>query len=267
LLWAACAPIRLAIRLYPFRKGRGRMTWVLDRLLGDRPSGPRTIVLSVPRGGIVEIERGTSITRAAIAQGQFEASEIAVLVGLAKPATVAFDIGANVGLFTVALARAVGPTGRVVAVEPYPPSIEALASNIARNGLDNVTIVRMAVGSAPGTGRILVEADPALISVLELAEDEADSVPVTTIDSIWYEMGRPVVSAIKIDVEGSEVSVLRGATNLLATGPCVLVETRTSESHVEAVRLLEAHGYVEQPARLESWNHLFARPLSPCPPN
>ena len=152
-LWAAAAPVRWIIAHFPTRKGRGRLTWILDRLLTDPRRGPRAVILRVPTGGQVLVGSGTGITRSAIAQGQFEAAELELLSGLCKPGTFAFDVGANVGLFTVAFAQSVGPAGRVVAIEPYPPSISDLTENLHRNGLDNVIVVPAAVGESTGSGR------------------------------------------------------------------------------------------------------------------
>jgi FkbM family methyltransferase len=229
---------------------------MLDRILADRRRGPKTVVLRVPTGGEVHVHGWTGIVRAAIAQGQFEAAELALMTSSCAPGTVAFDVGANVGLFTVAFAQAVGPSGRVIAVEPYPPSIANLSENVRRNGLDNVVVITKAVGASSGSGRIIMSDDPALIRIEETSESDASSVDMTTLDAIWIELGRPIVSVVKIDVEGSEATVLRGAAQLLATGPVLMVETHDAEFR-ETVELLRASGYERQPTQLEPWNHVF----------
>ena len=70
------------------------------------------------------------------------------LARLVKPGDVAYDIGANVGFFTVLLGRLVGPTGAVAAFEPLPPTAEALRKNAALNGFVHVTVFAHAVGRA-----------------------------------------------------------------------------------------------------------------------
>jgi FkbM family methyltransferase len=204
----------------------------------------------------VHVRGGTSIVRAAIAQGQFEAAELALLSDLCAAGSVAIDVGANVGLFTVAFARAVGPSGRVVAIEPYDRSVTELTENVRRNELGNVVILPIAVGAASGTGRIVMSDDPALIRVEPGTDGGEDGVAVSTLDEVWTDLGRPTVSVLKIDVELSELSVLRGATALLSEGPIVMVESHDAEYGATA-EFLMSRGYLRQPAHLEPWNHVF----------
>jgi FkbM family methyltransferase len=254
--WTAAAPVRWIVAHFPTQKGKGRLTWILLGIFADRRSGPDRVVLAVPTGAEILVDGATVIGPAAIAQGYFESEEVELMTRLCKEGTLALDVGANVGLFTVAFAQSVGPTGRVLAIEPNPPSIAQLLQNVDRNGLSNVTIVPMAVGATPGRGR-LVGDDPAMIRVeRETAGSEA-TVSVTTLDRLWTDLGRPAVSVIKIDVEGSEVSVLEGARELLRSGPALMVETRTVAEHEQTVRLLESVGYSRRRSRLETWNHVF----------
>jgi len=256
VLWVLVGPIRWVIAHFPTRKGRGRLTLILDRILSGPSGRPSTVILGVPAGGQVHIGGATGMVRSAIARGQFEAAELALLSRLCRPGSVAFDVGANVGLFSVALAQAVGPTGRVVAIEPYPESIEHLIENLRRNAIDNVVVVPMAVGATTGTGRFIPSLDPALIQVEATAAEAGSTVAIATLDDLWRDLGSPSVSVLKIDVEGSEVGVLRGATALLATGPALMVETHATE-YPETVGLLRSLGYEHQVAPLEPWNHLF----------
>jgi FkbM family methyltransferase len=204
------------------------------------------------------VDGRTGITRSAIAQGQFEAAELALLSSLCTPGSVAIDVGANVGLFTVAFAQAVGDSGRVVAIEPYPPSVNDLTENLRRNGLANVIVIPMAVGPIHGSGRLVISDDPALVRVEQTSDEDLEGVPVTTLDEIWNDLARPTVSVLKIDVEGSEIGVLRGATALLAAGAILMVETHAGQYH-ETIALLQSLGYKRQPAHFEPWNHLFRR--------
>jgi hypothetical protein len=84
-------------------------------------------------------------------------------------------------------------------------------------------------------------------------------VPMTTLDAEWIAAGRPEVSALKIDVEGGELDVLRGASELLASQrPAVLLEAWGAEQLQPIVALLAAVGYERhQPAGFEERNYLF----------
>src|ERR1700722_172759 len=73
-----------------------------------------------------------------------------------EPGQVVYDVGANIGFFTLLLARLVGPRGRVFAFEPMPENAAALRHIVALNGLDNVTVVEKAMSSESGTAQLLL---------------------------------------------------------------------------------------------------------------
>src|SRR5208283_897383 len=82
--------------------------------------------------------------------GLMGAPERAALAALARPGMTVLDIGANLGLYSLLLARSVGPSGRVIAFEPDPDLCALLRANCAANGLANVEAHNMALGAAPG---------------------------------------------------------------------------------------------------------------------
>ncbi len=137
-----------------------------------------------------------------------------------KPNAVALDIGANVGAYTLLLAQWVGRGGRVFAFEPAPAPYEGLCEHIRLNGVsDVVTPVRAAVASAVRTERFVVAATAGESRLAAVADHARDTVPVaaTTIDAFCAERGI-TPDFIKIDVEGAEVDVLRGARETIARG-------------------------------------------------
>ena len=133
----------------------------------------------------------------------------------------AWNVGANVGVYTLQLAHWVGARGRVVAFEPNPEARAVLTRNVALNGLQSrVEIVPSAVGEtagsvdffasgADGMGRA-GQANPTLAATRRI------QVPVTTLDEVAAARGRtPVV--VVMDIEGWEIGALRGARSLLAS--------------------------------------------------
>src|ERR1035437_3567146 len=78
--------------------------------------------------------------------GEFSDPEVDVMAKTVKPGDTVIDVGANVGALTVAMAKLVGPNGRVIAFEPQPETAALLERNAAQNGLDNVEIHRCATG-------------------------------------------------------------------------------------------------------------------------
>lgn len=131
----------------------------------------------------------------------------------------ALDVGANVGAYSMLLGRWAGSTGSVFAFEPAPQAFQGLLGHVRLNGLANIVKpIGKAVGDSVSTARFLV-ADSAGEGRLASGGDTAAGidVPVTTIDEFCArERIRP--SFIKIDVEGGELAVLRGARETIRAG-------------------------------------------------
>jgi FkbM family methyltransferase len=159
---------------------------------------------------------------------------------------VVFDVGANLGFFSLLAARLAGPGGRVEAFEPVPESAEAARGNAALNGLDQIRVHQVAVGERAGTGELLLTGE---VSWSHLADrgwhsDTRALVEVETVclDEQVTSGALPAPDVIKIDVEGSELAVLRGATEILrAHRPAVICELH--ETNREFAELMGEAGY------------------------
>ena len=152
------------------------------------------------------------------------------------PGTTVLDVGAHIGSLTVPFARLVGPEGRVFAFEPQKKIFRELVHNLELNDLTNAIPLRFALGSRPG----IIEMNPidtydGRVSIGK-GGDRAEK---RTVDSFGF----ADVSVIKIDVEGHEAQVLKGARRTIdAFHPAILVEIW--EADRGAVRLiLEEMGY------------------------
>jgi FkbM family methyltransferase len=178
--------------------------------------------------------------------GEYGELEWEVLAQLIKPGATVVEVGANIGSHTVSLARAVGPTGRVIAIEPQRVIHQYLCANIALNALDNVACHWAACGSAPGTLTVphLDYFAPRLQNFggLSLAPDgEGERVPVVRLDDLAE---GHTVSLIKIDVEGMEGEVLRGAAGLIVAGrPILYVENDRPAKSDELLLLIWSMNY------------------------
>ena len=148
-----------------------------------------------------------------------------------RPGDVVVDCGANVGVHTCSLARAVGPTGRVIAIEPIAEVGDRLLRNCELNGLTNVTLVLKAASSARAETQIF--APPADASNRGQATlhrrpgvaERETAVAVDTIDNVLAEHRVDAVRLVKIDVEGHELEALRGAEqSLRRSSPYVYFE-------------------------------------------
>ena len=233
VLWPLLRPLRAYLSPPGPRRGKD---FLLHRvLLPMIPADPQaSFVARLAGGGRLRLRRGEAIGYEILLHGAFEAAESRYLFSRARTGTTAIDVGASVGLFTVPLARAVGPAGRVVAIEPDSENIARLEANLHLNRLQNVLVERVAAGDGDGEIELHMANDPAFHSTVAVHAGRevghALRVPVARLDTIWMRLGRPAVSAIKIDVEGAELAVLRGAETLLReTQPALLLEANTTE--------------------------------------
>jgi FkbM family methyltransferase len=180
--------------------------------------------------------------------GLFEPEETSLVQEILRPGDVFVDVGAHVGWFATLAARRVGPAGRVLACEPYPPNAARLRQNLARNQCENVQIVGAAVGSVAGTLNLAAGGDSGSVTALDWAQDDRISVPVLTLDDVTE--GQENIALIKVDVEGWEPHVLRGACSTLSRTQRVLIEinrpalSKAGSSQDELVSLLRQSGFV-----------------------
>ncbi len=139
------------------------------------------------------------------------------------PNDLAFDVGCHHGCSTVFLAR---HAALVVAVEPNPTNVVIIGKNIALNDLSNVRVCHAAAGHTPGKIEIQTENSNARVllrNVYEIGSTEVDVVPL---DDLAQEYGFP--SFLKIDVEGFEAFVLKGARQILKRHPKIALEVHNS---------------------------------------
>jgi FkbM family methyltransferase len=134
------------------------------------------------------------------------------------PGTCYIDCGANQGQYVMVVDRWIGAGGRVFAFEPHAPTVKVLEENINRNNCQSVEIVPLALGDAVGTHSLY--GSQGLGTTFTLFDEVVDksslgTVNVTTLDSFCLENDvQPL--CIKIDVEGFELSVLKGASSILS---------------------------------------------------
>jgi FkbM family methyltransferase len=135
---------------------------------------------------------------------------------LLKPDTVLVDIGANVGYYTMLAAAQVGPTGKVIALEPGLTNGKLMRMSIAANGFDNVVLHPYAAAHQNGTGRFWLDEDSnghLLPAEAPAVPETAETVPMVTLDSLLQD--EPRIDIIKMDIEGSEGLALQGMRQLI----------------------------------------------------
>ena len=175
--------------------------------------------------------------------GEYAESELSFLAQFIKPGAIVFDIGANIGAHTIFFAQRVGPEGRVISFEPQRPVFQTLCANVALNALGNVITFHAGAGEQPGTAVVPLPNynDEGNFGGVSLAgQSGGEPVQIMTLDQI----GIPALSLIKIDVEGMELEVLKGATQTIAKHkPVLYVENDRKEQSPELLTHIFAMGY------------------------
>ena len=194
-------------------------------------------------------------------RGQAETVIQNILVERLRPGMVFYDLGANIGLFSLLAARLVSPTGRVISFEPDPETAARLKRNIERNGCQNTDVIQAGVSSTTEKRSFEVaDASSPDHGVGRFAEEESDGkdILVECVELDDFVRNVPAPDAIKCDVEGAEIEVLRGAKNVLQEHkPWIICEMHSEANRVTFGNILNESGY-----RVETVdaNHVLAFP-------
>jgi FkbM family methyltransferase len=187
----------------------------------------------------------TQLTQWVRSQGVWEADVMKLLASKLRPGSVFVDVGAHVGFHTVLAAQLVGPTGKVFALEPAPWALELLRANLWRSGVD-VDVLPVAASDTAGRVRLVLDAGHRSGAHL------SDSPEGVEVDAVPLDAALPgiVVDVLKLDVEGAEPLVLRGARAMLERSPRLLavVEFRnevhlSGESPAEVLAFYSSLGF------------------------
>lgn len=171
--------------------------------------------------------------------------EIRFVRRLLPPGGRAVDVGANYGIYTLALALAAGGRGRVWSFEPTPRTAEHLAHTLALNALPQVELLRKAVAGRSGTARFRVGEEAELNALADDGAAGAIEVPAASIDDLAREHAWDDIDFVKIDVEGHELEVVEGGKAFLqARTPLVMFEIAAAAgANLQPVRVFRALGY------------------------
>lgn len=237
----------------------------------------RSALALVPQNAVVPVLQGdlkgakwvvgSSIHGCWLGTAEFEMKEL--FREFVKPGGVVFDIGANVGYYTLLSSKLAGPRGRVVCFEPLPRNIQMLHRHVNLNRESgarctaNVTVIEAAVGDHEGTVTFIPDVSPDRAHIVGLGdrnvEQQAEAaaagsvgltVKLVSIDGLTGRSADPIPgpSLMKIDVEGAEAMVLRGAAATIAKHkPTILLSTHGDEMHATCCTMLREFGYDLRP--------------------
>jgi FkbM family methyltransferase len=175
--------------------------------------------------------------------GTYEVRRLQAFRSAITSGAVIYDVGANVGIYSLLASRAVGAAGMVYSFEPLPRNLAYLRQHVAINHLQNCQIVEKAVCDRQGTQAFASASFSAPMA--HLSPDGEILVPATTLDACVYSEAplRPP-NILKIDVEGAEMDVLRGATRAIREfHPTIFLEIHGTQLHSDCKRFLLDHGY------------------------
>jgi FkbM family methyltransferase len=231
-------------RRFPAFRGRTRVAALIARRSIDHRVAYRT-----PQGIALRVDPG-DLFQVAMLMGFHEPRVARLIAREVRPGSVALDVGHMIGYFSLLMAKRTGPGGAVHAFDPDLRAHERLAENVSRNSMPWITPNLLALGARAGSARFGIHERIGWSSTKEVKEfSEWTTVPIQTLDDYVaeHEIEPARVSVVKIDAEGGELEVLKGARNTLAAGaPHVVVEVipqRPGEPARELVEYMRGLGY------------------------
>jgi FkbM family methyltransferase len=192
------------------RLKRGAFRPMLSRLVNLLRAGPVDVRY---QGAAFRFYHQASATeRGALFNPDYNLEELDFLRAHTPAGGVFVDVGANVGTYAMVLARHVGESGKVIAIEPHPITHARLAFNRSASGATQVILVAAAAGPSDGEAMIETDGDNLGASHIVSGERSGDAikVPSLRLQRILDDAGITQVDALKIDVEGFEDRVLTG---------------------------------------------------------
>ena len=173
--------------------------------------------------------------------GTYELEKQERFTQMVSPEDIVFDIGANVGFYSLLASMLVGDLGRVISFEPVKRNINYLRQHLAINQIENVTVMEVAVSDRDG----LASFDPSPeASMGHFSEAGAEQVQTVSIDRLIELNQLPLPQVMKIDIEGAEMLALIGAQNTINHNhPIIFLATHGEIVHRSSCKLLISWGY------------------------
>lgn len=185
--------------------------------------------------------------------GYYEQEEIALLSQKLTPNGVFIDIGANVGFYSLNLAKKISDQGKVIAFEPYSINYHRLQANIKLNQLHNIDAYPFAIGNSNKELNLYVEQNSKNlggISKIKASNSNEIQVEQKSLDNFILPLGLNQIDCIKIDIEGAEFEALQGMKQtLIQFKPCLLIEisptiiAKTNHQPEDIYKFLAELGY------------------------
>ncbi len=258
--------------LWPFSRGKG-----IPRLIRPFLKSSVPVWVQVEPDVRMQLDDKDLIARVILETGTWDQDTWLAMAQHLAPGATFVDIGAHDGYCSLKAAKIVGPSGRVIAVEPNPEMLTILRKNIEASQANDILVVPVACADKQGT-LTLFAASQSNTGSTSLSQANATQygqggksyqVPVRTLDAILREAAVSRVDVVKIDVEGAEQLVLNGAIETLKRfRPTVLIElddlllAPMGSSTSAITEFLSAQGYLCG-GQFDTANFLFHPPAAP----
>lgn len=213
---------------------------------------PAPAIAKLRSGALANITENDHLQLLLYYCGEFEPECLHLMKRYLRPGATVLDVGANIGLYTIEAAKAVGSSGKVISIEASADHARTIERNVKLNGFSNVSLVSTAVGEDDGTAILSLPAggNYGMFTLGKVSGTASGEVQIRKIDDILKQQGVVAVDFIKMDIEGSELQALRGAIKTIGhSRPPILIELNEralkgcGSSSTEVKTLLTSLGY------------------------
>lgn len=204
------------------------------------PCGPNAVLLKTAVGYLLCSPSDHALLACLVDTGEMERGTRLLIEKILKPGDVFIDVGANIGMHTLAAARAMQGRGKIVAYEPFEPTCKLLGNSIWLNGFSNlVEIHHAAASNKTGSSKLYLGLTSGHHSLFELDKlASASELPIEVrlekLDALVPTI--PFVNLIKIDAEGAEIDVLKGGHLLISSNPEVALIVEFGPLHLRRTK-------------------------------
>ncbi len=195
------------------------------------PASPYTVI-RIAGDALIKVPNSLNLITPYILREQekwFE-DEVGFLGKFFRAGMHVIDVGANCGVYTLMMAKAVGDHGHVWAFEPAVSTVKCLEESVSLNHLENVTVIHAALSNRIGRANLSLERSSELNRLVPEANVHTEEVRLTTLDCCRLDLGLKDIEFIKLDAEGEELNILLGAGELLsAESPLIMFELKNGD--------------------------------------
>ncbi len=217
-------------------------------------------ILSIPDGQIyfklegkylfqIEPKNDEGVERSMFCHGTYEQGTLYILKKCLNVDDVFIDVGANIGLMSIIASNIIGDKGKVLSFEPDSKICSILKHNIQINSVSNTTVFNFALGAKKDKGYLQQRVDANRGSNFLSFDDRnknSKEVLIFTLDEIKQEQKISEIKLIKIDVEGWETEVLKGARDILQKSNAPILIIEFSKSQIGKDPLKNPYNYIKQ---------------------